>query len=295
MNNRGKAATIFLIILLILFSFAALGAAAYLWFSYEEEKTTNRGLSEQLTAFSKDKDKIQRLLDTANKDKILLEKKVNGHDAALARLNEKLTSESEAKLTLRKEREGLISKMMQVKSENDNFKKQLEEKLKEIAELETNLGEMMAQYDTVRQSTSDVSNASTDTQRIPSSQEELETIIVSPTTVLERSEGDDVLESAGKSTKTTGDAIDVAGLGAEADHTFSASVLSVSREHAFLVIDAGKKEGVKIGDVFDVFHDDTFIGKVQVGQVRDTLGSANFLDNFKANLASKKDIVKRTK
>ena len=86
----------------------------------------------------------------------------------------------------------------------------------------------------------------------------------------------------------------VAEAGATVASPLSAKVLLVNREHAFLIIDAGKNSGVKAGEIFDVFHNDEFIGKVAVEKVHDTLSAANFLANFNAELASASDVVKRT-
>lgn len=295
MNRAGKASTFFLVVLLILFSFAMLGAGAFLWISYDKEKKHAVELTAQLEALREEKDKIQRSLDDTNKEKVLLEKKVKEGENALFQLNEKLSAETEAKLTLRNEREELLNRIMALNLENDNVKVLLEEKSKKVEQLEKDLQSVTAQQAKLRQPSAAGTGSAGAEQPTSVTGEKLETIVVSPTgPTAVSAEGESEGAPAQAEEITSGEAVPEGAAEAGTPTPLAANVLLVNREHAFLIIDAGTDNGVKIGDVFDVFHDNELIGKVEVEKVHDTLSAANFLANFKVDLVTTSDVVKRT-
>lgn len=55
-------------------------------------------------------------------------------------------------------------------------------------------------------------------------------------------------------------------------------IVTVNREHDFVVIDIGKQDGVALGSSFDVYRDDFIIGSVEVIQVRERIAAADIKD-----------------
>jgi len=53
-------------------------------------------------------------------------------------------------------------------------------------------------------------------------------------------------------------------------------VLVVNKEFSFLVINLGSKDGVKEGDEFEVYHNDTNLGVTKVEKVHDYMSSLGF-------------------
>ena len=51
-------------------------------------------------------------------------------------------------------------------------------------------------------------------------------------------------------------------------------VLVVNREYDFIVINLGQKDGVNLGDVFEVMRKDKSLGQAKVEEVRDTMSVA---------------------
>lgn len=275
MNNKGKASTVVLVFVLILFSFAILGAAAFFWLSYEKEKTARTQISEQLVTLTAEKDKIQKLLDEASQEKSALENKIKTHEGELAQLNQKLFDEAQAKTTLMGERDKLIEKINNLASQNQVMQEELVKRQEAMNSLETKLQEISAERDSLKQLTESTAG---------SGRVELETIVVSPS-----SQAQDQAGAAGAAAKVEGETGDAQ---QQAGQFSSASVLLVNRAHNFVVVDAGQAHGIKSGDIFDVFHNDEFIGKVKVEKVQETLCAAAFLENFKADLVSEHDVVK---
>ena len=73
--------------------------------------------------------------------------------------------------------------------------------------------------------------------------------------------------------------------------SLSGNIIKVNREYGFLVIDIGRSQGVKEGDVFSVYHKGKSIGDVKVESVHSTLSAANFLPNLKTKLVRESDSV----
>jgi len=55
------------------------------------------------------------------------------------------------------------------------------------------------------------------------------------------------------------------------------SILNVSREYNFIVIDLGRHMGVKEGMVFEVFRQDKILGKVKTIQLRDEIAACDII------------------
>jgi hypothetical protein len=53
-------------------------------------------------------------------------------------------------------------------------------------------------------------------------------------------------------------------------------VLVLNKDYNFAVINLGSKDGVKLGDIFSVYHNDTFIGDVKVEKIHDSMSAAGF-------------------
>lgn len=54
-------------------------------------------------------------------------------------------------------------------------------------------------------------------------------------------------------------------------------ILVINKDYNFAVIDLGSNDGVKIDDVFSVYHDDTYVGDIKIERVHDYMSAAGFL------------------
>lgn len=57
---------------------------------------------------------------------------------------------------------------------------------------------------------------------------------------------------------------------------FESKVLVVNKEYNFVVINMGTKDGVRVGDVFSVYHNNKYVGDVKVDKVHDSMAAAGF-------------------
>ena len=55
-------------------------------------------------------------------------------------------------------------------------------------------------------------------------------------------------------------------------------IVTVNKEHNFVVIDLGKQDGIDIGNKFNVYRGETFLGSVEIIQTRDRIAAADIKD-----------------
>ncbi len=53
-------------------------------------------------------------------------------------------------------------------------------------------------------------------------------------------------------------------------------VLTINKDYNFAIINLGSKDGVKLGDIFSVYHNDAYIGDVKVEKIHDSMSAAGF-------------------
>lgn len=68
-------------------------------------------------------------------------------------------------------------------------------------------------------------------------------------------------------------------------------VLVVNKDYNFAVINLGSKDGVNIGDLFSIFHADSYIGDVKVEKLHDSMAAAGFLSPDTKDKVSEGDKV----
>jgi len=70
-------------------------------------------------------------------------------------------------------------------------------------------------------------------------------------------------------------------------------VLSLDKEHGFIVVDLGNDNNLKLGDVLSVYRDNQFIGKVQVEKIEEKSSAAVILSDWHNTEFKENDTVKR--
>ena len=70
-------------------------------------------------------------------------------------------------------------------------------------------------------------------------------------------------------------------------------VLSLDREHGFIVVDLGNDNNLKLGDVLSVYRDNQFIGKAQVEKIEKKSSAAVILSDWQNTEFKENDTVKR--
>ena len=76
-------------------------------------------------------------------------------------------------------------------------------------------------------------------------------------------------------------------------HELIGKVLAFDKEHAFVVVDLGSGNNLKLGDILSVYRNDKFIGKVQVEKVEEKSAAAAILSPWKNVEFKENDGVKK--
>ncbi|MEI8350646.1 MAG: hypothetical protein WCI77_10910 [Candidatus Omnitrophota bacterium] len=76
-------------------------------------------------------------------------------------------------------------------------------------------------------------------------------------------------------------------------HELIGKVLAFDKEHAFVVVDLGSGNNLKLGDILSAYRNDKFIGKVQVEKVDEKTAAAAILSPWKNVKFKESDMVKK--
>lgn len=68
-------------------------------------------------------------------------------------------------------------------------------------------------------------------------------------------------------------------------------IVTVNRDHNFVVIDLGKQDGISITDSFKVYRGDTLVGSIEVIQARERIAAADIIDAAEGFYIERNDIV----
>ena len=76
-------------------------------------------------------------------------------------------------------------------------------------------------------------------------------------------------------------------------HELIGKVLAFDKEHAFVVVDLGSGNNLKLGDILLAYRNNKFIGKVQVEKVEEKSAAAAILSPWKNVEFKESDVVKK--
>ena len=244
-----------LILILIVLIVVSLSLANRLFYLLQKEQAKNSALQTELESTKKQQQIIETKLEESKKMVSTLELKLRESEGRIDTLTRDLEQEKTAKqeaLTqveqlgadLEKKDElssALENKLTQVREDTKKKEAQLKELEARKSELETKLNELEAKS---------------------KSAVELGTIVVGSEA---GSPGEKPSESTGKQRKKT-----------TVTSSLEGKVLVVNKDYNFVVINLGTKDGLDIGDIFSVQHNNKYIGDVKVEKVHDSMSAAGF-------------------
>lgn len=77
----------------------------------------------------------------------------------------------------------------------------------------------------------------------------------------------------------------------ETSASLEGKVLAVNKDYNFAVINLGSKDGIDIGSVFSVYHNDQYVGDIGVEKIYDSISAAGFLSDELKDKISEDDKV----
>ncbi|MEW6074930.1 MAG: hypothetical protein AB1530_01340 [Candidatus Omnitrophota bacterium] len=253
MSSKGKI-SVLILFLLIIVSFSLAGGAFYLM---QQEKTKADTLEKDMETLSSKQRAVQTELESAKRTIADLESKLKAYELQIENLTEDLTTEKAAKeeslnkvsqlktaLELQeKQRADLEAKVAQAQDEVKKFKDELKDLQSKKDELEEKLKGAQASAP----SESDV---------------ELGKIIIAP-------EGPEFTEPEQEM------------LAQPRTKALEGKVLTLNKEYDFVVINLGSKDGVRVNNVFSVYHENAYLGDVKIDKLHDSMSAATFVMDAK--------------
>lgn len=244
--------------------------------SFEKEKKKSRELVEQLDLAKEKKERIEIQLKKINKEKISKETKIKENQELISKLNDKLVQEIKAKELLKTEQDALRNKIIEISQEKKSIQVALDEKLGEIAKLQTQLDTAISEKDELEEEIAELPPAEEGTV-------DLEKIVITP---LDFKDTEEEIKEEIKE--------EIVEVKEEPKRPLlSSQVLLINQEYSFLVLNVGQGKGAQVGDVFEVFHGDTSLGRVQIEKAHERMSAANFLPGFNISQVNEGDIANR--
>lgn len=267
MSAKGKVPVIALIIILLI-SISLAGAGFYL---LQKERATNSALREELENNKMQQKIVATKLEESQK--LVSDLELDLKDAQ-AQFNT-LTADLEKEKITKKEVLLQVEDLKKSLEEQRKFKSDLQEKLiqtqKEHESLKVRLDQLTAEKADLNKKIKELEEQPKQSSAQPAQGVELGTIVVNP-------EGPSVEEPQPTIAQEEADTGKTSGSG------LSGKVLVINKEYNFAVINLGSKDGVGVGDMFSVYHNEKNIGEVKVEKIHDSMSAAGFQS---ANLKDK--------
>lgn len=245
-NNKGKA-VIFLIVLIII-AFGLGGGAYYL---LQQEITRNGDLTQRLEEAESKREAVESELETAKNKIAVLQANITDAELKIADLTTGMEKEKASKNISLKELEQLKSDLEKELNLKISLQKDLDASVKSFKEIEPRLKEMenkVNELETLKRELEDkVKSLEEKVQNV-----ELGKIVVSP-------------DQTGVSTGTAAPA------------NLEGKVAVVNKDYNFAVINLGNKDGVVVGSVFSVTHDNKHVGDLKIEKVHESMSAAGFV------------------
>lgn len=290
MNSSGKVLVVFSVIIAILL--LSLTAISIFLFQKEIEK---RQLTEVVLEESKDKEiKLEDGLAKIKREKFLLEEKNKEFDEQINSLLDELELQEGLTKELKGENLLLKGRIEKIIKEKDLFEAQLAgvDSLKEkIGELRTTL-----------KSEADAKNElEKKIKVVEASKKELKAEIAKLKEIsapaLAQHENDSDKEKnveenkAGVVKKEETEKIELKEIVVTPGKAMEGRIISVDKETEFVIINLGKKDGVKIGKIMSVYRGKDYLGDIKVTRLQPEMSAADLLPPFSSRLVRKNDRV----
>lgn len=268
--HKGKIAII-LLTALILISLSLAGSVFYM---LQQERKHSLTLEEEL---SDAKDKLQIKLSELDKYKnaaFSMEAKLKEANVNIDKINLELEQEKDIKQQALYELEQLKAALEQQKGLRADLEKKFSQAQSEMQKLQAQLKELTSRRDELETKLNDLEAK---TQGV-----ELGKIVVS-------NEGTGVVQPAAKSSSRE-QSVTPAVSGLEG------KVLVINKDYNFAVLNLGSKDGVRIGDIFSVYHGNKYVGDVKVEKVHDSMSAAGFVSaGIKGKVSDGDKVTQKTK
>lgn len=261
MDNQVKSPLVLLVLLIIVSLFLA-GGVFYL---LQKEKAKNMVLQEELDGVKATQKATEARLMESKKIAKELDTKLQDSMLQIEKLNSDLQQEKTSREAAAAKAEQLAADLEQQKNLRVNLETKLDQAQKEIGKTQAQLKELSFKKDELEKRLKDL-----EAQTAASKGVELGKVVVTPESTpyaaQEKPKAASPVKQPAKSSSS------------------EAKVLVVNKEYNFAVLNMGSKDGVGMGDVFSVYHENKYVGDVKVEKLHDSMAAAGFSSDLKAKI-----------
>ncbi len=272
-NNKASIITVVLVILMVF----ALFLAGRVFYLFQNERAKNSSLQLELDNLTAQYRKAESELEGAKKNISSLQLNLRDTQDRAEAINNELQQEKAAK-------QEALSQMEQLRIE-------LEEEKKLESDLEAKLNQanegFIKTQDQLKVLASQKAELETKIKELEAKPQgvELGKIVVTP----EPNPSAEVKEQPGQPAQAKKEK--GAGIAGQ-----EGKVLVVNKDYDFIVINLGSKDGVGIGDMFSVYHNNKNLGEVKIEKVHDSMAAAGFISEDIKNKVNEGDkIIQKVK
>ncbi|MBI4706980.1 MAG: hypothetical protein HY761_03535 [Candidatus Omnitrophica bacterium] len=269
MTKRASVSLILLIVLIFI-SLVLAGTGFYL---FQKEHAKNIELQSQLEELNTKQRVTEKRLDEARKAATELQAQLQDNRDEIDKLNSDLQNEKMGKTEALAKVELLKADLDQQKSLRQDLENKLSQAQEDAKKAQDKLGDLESKKQDLEAKIKQLETVSQDV--------ELGKIVVTPEVATAASP--EPKAKAKKNAKVVKEAAQVTGP--------EGKVLVVNREFNFVVLNMGSKDGVDVGQIFSVYHNNNYIGDVKVEKVHDSMAAAGFVSGDIKNKVSEGDRI----
>jgi len=272
MADYTKMSKLILIVLIII----SLAISGIIFGLFQKERAKNLSLQTQLEDVKVKQRMAEARLDESKKLIADMQVKLQDGQTQIEALNNDVQKERDAKQQALTQIDQLKSDLENQKEMRVTLEKKITQAQDEVKKAQSQVKELEAQKNELEQKLKSIGDKSQGEQS-KSTGVELGKIVVGPET------------NAQVAATQTGQISPQENKPAAAE--LSGKILVINKDYNFAVINLGSKDGVKIGDVFSVYHKNKYIGDVKVEKVHDSMSAAGFTSSDVKNKFSEGDKV----
>jgi len=251
----------------------SLSLAGGIFYLYQKEQTLNVSLQREKEELNLNIKITQANLDESQKEVSTLGLKLKDSQAQIETLTGNLEQEKNTKeeaLTQIRQLKSDLEKQKGLRGDLENKLKQAENDLSQIRVKLNDLESQKAQLETK------VKDLEEQAKQALSKDVELGKIVVSPDAATGAQEHLTPESDLSSQPISTSPSVSVKEERQESPPGLTGKVLVLNKEYNFAVINLGSADGVNIGDIFSVYHNNNYIGDVKIEKVHDSMSAAGF-------------------
>ncbi|MCX5713401.1 MAG: hypothetical protein NT033_01000 [Candidatus Omnitrophica bacterium] len=255
----------FLILIVLVLASASLACSGF--YFLQKEKTYSASLQKALDDLNSKQLLSEKKLADYQKTIDGLEEKLNGTKTQISALNDNLEAEKTAKAAALKQVEGLKSSIEEQKKVKSDTEEKLSKALEDAKKIKAELKDLQTKKSSLEKKISELEDKL-------KSGVELGTIVVNPETGAPQPAA--LPASGGEGISQEKPAAAPPSPAPASGQPQEGKVLVVNKDYNFAVINLGSEDGVSIGNVFSIYHNNRYVGDVKVEKVHDSMAAAAF-------------------